>query len=157
MKENHKELALAAERFTIEVIDEERGIVQAVPTTSTTEAARLTATTSDGTLQSGAVAGPRTNQLAGVQTALSVVEHWMRAQPSNDKFYFPEAELDEQELTKLFLWARPRRLMLIVSGKALTLSPLDIHVAAVQWKPPGWVDENESEEPEEQPFPTDQP
>lgn len=71
----------------------------------------------------------------GKQHALSVAEAWRKAQPFKGKLYFPEADLEEDQLKKIYKWAEREDLLMFVSGKGLTLVPYDPELEEVAWEP----------------------
>jgi hypothetical protein len=72
-------------------------------------------------------------------TAASVIQAWQNAQPSNERFHFPNAKLPFEELVRLYQWCkndRPIQLYLLVgmSGE-ITVCPYFSGVEAVEWTP----------------------
>lgn len=74
----------------------------------------------------------------GAQSAAAIIHTWLSAQPSNDKFYFPEAALPPLELRKLHKWSIERKLiMLVAHDGALTLQKreVDPRLVPFAWSP----------------------
>jgi hypothetical protein len=83
----------------------------------------------------------RTNEslraLLGKQTPMSVTDAYRRYGKVRPTLHFPDAAMDDEELTQLFRWASHQTppLMLMVHGAALTVSILDPMVAEFSWRP----------------------
>jgi len=75
--------------------------------------------------------------LMGTQTAITVVDAYMRFGAVRPTLNFPEAGLSEVELFELFKWADQHtpRLMLMVAEPSLTVALWDPMVAEYSWRP----------------------
>lgn len=139
----YPKLALAAEHYTVEVLDDHT--VQARPTANTPATA-----ISDGDGPKGAehpapgypthglelVGGvPRT--IVGQKTATDIIAFCLRAMPTNDKLVFTEVELTNEELNQIARWAATRtpRWMLVwaPTERIATLGPWQPGIPA--WNP----------------------
>jgi hypothetical protein len=133
-KEKYPTLAKAHADFKIEVVD--RRTVQAV---YRPRQLGLVTGGESGVVTHGlesAEKGPTT--LAGQQTALSIIQAWHNAQPSNSPMKFPQASLERDELLKLFEWCNKRTppwLMFVAEGGAITLSPHTADLDGLGWDP----------------------
>ncbi len=156
--DQYPELATAAQKFTIEVTSSRE--VQARLAKQTTEAATLaTGIGQDGHVSpnTGLEKAGRAIATAGPQSQFTIIDAWVKAQPNSDPMYFPQANLDEGQLTQLYNWATncTPPLMLMVNGEAVTVSLVDRAVVQYSWHPAGtptpeWHPvEKEKEDPNE--------
>lgn len=137
-------LASADKRFSIEVLDDRtiQARTKEGPTASAVEI--LGAVPEQGREVSGPPSAPQT--VAGLKTATDVISFCIRRFPTNDNFYFPDAELDDTELAKIWRWCRtltPRRVIIKPRGtNAITIANKrkDIPRAAI-WAPAGITEE----------------
>jgi hypothetical protein len=128
------ELARAAELMKIEIVD--RRTVQAVfkPTSLMATGGLTQGVTTHG-VQPGE-RGPVT--LGGPQSAAAVVQAWHNAQPSNTPMRFPQANLDRDELLKLFEWCSKRTppwFMFVGLNGELTIQPYSRDLDGLGWDP----------------------
>lgn len=72
-------------------------------------------------------------EVLGPQSDLSIMEEWLDRKL--ESLHFPEANLDNEELERLYHWAERRELIFFVSDKALTLQRHDPELAEYAWKP----------------------
>lgn len=140
----YPELALADKRFAIEVLSGRE--IQARPKEGPTASAveTIAATPEQGRETQGAPAAPQT--VAGLKTATDIISYCIRRLPTNDAFYFPDAELSEAELAKLYRWCRtltPRRVIVRPRGtKALTITNKNPEIpSSAIWRPDGTPNE----------------
>lgn len=82
----------------------------------------------------GELAG-KARPMMGPQTASSIIQAWLDTQPSNDKYFFPQAQLSPQELMKLHAWSSSRGWIFFESNGAITLQPKSSDVAEFAWSP----------------------
>lgn len=136
----YPQLAAAAENFTVEVVAPNK--VQARAAGNPTQAVIMTQGAGEHPKESvtHGLEDPRRRAglaTAGPQTSFSIIEVWKKAQPSNDPIYFPDAALDEEQLTLLYNWTQNRtpKLMILVDDAALTLGPVDEDIAQFAWSP----------------------
>lgn len=129
------ELAAAHGLFKIQVVDRET--VQAI------YRPRGTGTTASGVSGSVVVHGLEGGEraptdVAGQQTAATVVQAWHNTQPSNTPMKFPNANMEREELIKLYDWAKKRTpawYMFVAANGALTLMPATRDMAGLEWTP----------------------
>ena len=127
------ELARAADRYRIEILSDRQ--VQARPAAGTTAATVETLPVATVTTGMEVAGGPR--QMSGPQSAASIMQTWLDAQPTNDKFYFAEARLSNDELLKLHRWAKEQKLLFFVDDQSggLNLQKEDRDLADFAWSP----------------------
>lgn len=131
-KEEYPELAQAYATFRIEIVGKHD--VQAVFKNRTLDGSVNGQVTVHGL--EGAEHGPTT--LAGEQTAASMIGAWHNAQPSNTPMTFPNANLDREELEKLYRWAEartPKWLLMVADGGRITLTPYTRDLDGLGWDP----------------------
>lgn len=126
------ELAIAADMFRIEVLSDSQ--VQARLAKGTT-AARVKAV--GGVVNTGMEEAGPSKRMAGPQTATTIIQTWLDSQPSNDKFFFPEAKLSREELLKLHSWAVKQGWLFFVDSwtGGLTLQRKTHELEAFAWGP----------------------
>lgn len=76
--------------------------------------------------------------LLGKQTPINVADAYRRYGRVRPTLHFPDANMDDEELTQVFRWASQHTppLMLMVNDAALTVSLFDPMVAEFSWRPP---------------------
>jgi hypothetical protein len=75
-------------------------------------------------------------RVIGAHTADTIIQSWLDTQPSNDRYFFPEANLPAEELLKLHEWAETKKLLFFVaSDGALTLQKYDSSLDGLSWGP----------------------
>jgi hypothetical protein len=83
-------------------------------------------------LEEGGIA----KRLVGAHTAASIIQAWTEVQPNNDRFFFPEAELLDDDLVVLHRWAETKKLIFFVSQDGgLTLQRYDSSLDGLSWSP----------------------
>lgn len=134
------ELARYAPFFVIETVSTTR--VQAKMAEFTPE--QVVITQPDKGMVTGGTTAGTARSFGGPQTAMSVIQHWLDSQSRmghNDALHFPEADMSDAELSKLFQWTMKRTpvwMMLRPKGSmSLTLMPWDDQAAAAHanWTP----------------------
>lgn len=134
------ELAKYAPYFVIEEVRHNK--VQAKMAEFTPE--QVVVTQPDKGMVTGGTTAGTSRTFGGPQTAMSVIQAWMESQSRfghNDALHFPEANMSEAELNKLYQWTMKRTpvwMMLRPKGTvSLTLMPWDDQAAAVgaNWSP----------------------
>lgn len=123
-------LARAAENYVIEV---HVNRVEARRARNTTEFA---AQAGEG-INTGQEIARRAVSTSGKMTVFTIVDSWRKVQPTNDPLHFPQADLNVEELTMLYNWAKSWKppLMLMVDGPSVTVGPADPHVIQYEWTP----------------------
>jgi hypothetical protein len=130
----YPELAKAHKNFRIEIVDRRK--VQAVfrPEPTKVEGRSSPTITTQG-LQPGEKAPPA---LMGPQTAASVIQAWHNMQPSNTPMHFPQAQMREEELEKLYQWGMTRQpawIMFVGMNGQLTLRMRTNAEDGLYWEP----------------------
>jgi hypothetical protein len=130
----YPELALAHQKFRIEIVD--RRTVQAVlrPEPTIVEGRNSPTVTTHG-LVHGEKSAP---DLMGPQTAASIIQAWHNMQPSNTPMHFPQANLDEDELERLYKWGmsrQPEWLLFVGLSGQLTLRMRQGNEGGNNWEP----------------------
>lgn len=114
-------LARASGMFTIRVLDS--STVEAVQARNTPDTAIVG---TSPVVSHGLEQVTRTHNVAP-RTANDVIHHWLSVQPTNDRLFYPETEMDDSEVDKiaLFMASRtPRWMVLRPKGtKLLTVAP----------------------------------
>lgn len=130
-KDQYPELAAAAETYRIEIVNTHT--VQARQAASPTEAEVLVGV---APIQGLEKAG-RAAATSGQQTAESIIAAWKSAQPSSEPMHFPQANLGEEELLKLYQLVQglePEWVFFEFSG-AITLKKPSLGEADLSWSP----------------------
>jgi hypothetical protein len=76
--------------------------------------------------------------VAGGHTAASIIQVWHNAQPSNERFHFPQANLNFEELVQLYNWAKARQpewYVLVGTSGEVNLCPHTKGIEQIQWEP----------------------
>lgn len=72
--------------------------------------------------------------IPGCRSAMEIINHWLKVQPSSEKLHYPEAQLSDDELRKLVRWAaniQPPWMVLQAKGtNSITLMKEDPTVPA---------------------------
>lgn len=131
-KKEFPELAIAADMFRIEVLSDTQ--VQARIAKGTT-AAKVQAV--GGVVNTGMEEAGPSKRMSGPQTASTIIQTWLDTQPSNDKYFFPEARLSRDELLKLHSWASAQGWIFFVDSitGGLTLQRTSRDLEAFSWAP----------------------
>lgn len=132
---DYPDLARVAERFKVRIVRE--GLVEAKPGGNTTQPKLIRGSTVTHGVDDETVS-PLTGRSAatdGKQTADTIVQAWHDVQPSNSPLYFPEAELESEDLVKLYNWATKRNLIFFESFGAITLQPKTRDLEDLAWHP----------------------
>jgi hypothetical protein len=87
-------------------------------------------------VNTGLEEGGLIKRLIGAHTAESIIQSWTEVQPNNDRFFFPEANLPEDDLIRLHQWAETKKLIFFVSQDGgLTLQKYDSSLDGLSWSP----------------------
>ena len=124
--DDYPELAQAAEKFSVVIVDS-----QTVETRLKQQSPTLV---SVGGNSEFTEAGP-SRRVEGPQTAATIIEYWIKAQPSNSPLYFPQAGLSRTDLIQLYQWAEKQGWFLFVADDAITLQRSSRDLAGLQWTP----------------------
>lgn len=124
-------LAQAHLRFTIKVASPTR--VEAIPALNTAVGAIV----GQGSVTTHGVAPAGNTGQAGSQTALTIIDYWRRAQPTNTPLHFPNAALSDEDLNALYRWCQSRtpKMMFMKYEDSITLSMLDEEAVSAAWHP----------------------
>lgn len=122
--QHYPELAQAAGRFVVEILDD-RTIQARIKEGSNETAVSVLGETPTQTPQ--AAGAPEAPQIVvGLRTATDIISHCLRRFPTNDPFHFPDAQLDDGELAKVWRWCRtlhPPRVIIKPKGtNAITIA-----------------------------------
>lgn len=125
-------LAAAADHFTLRVVDKS---VEAIP--------KSYAQPLDGQMMIGEKDQPSTEPVVfsrffegnGGQTAMSIIQAWHEAQPSQGALHWPNAHLTKDELIKLYNWTQEIHWLMFEADGGLTLKPWDDELATYAWSP----------------------
>lgn len=127
-------LADAKRKFRIEIVD--KRTVQAI-----FKSPQLTVASSDPVVVQGMVHSEKGRPLDVMEprSAAEVQQVWHNAQPSNERFHFPNSKLSREELTKLYMWCKkertPELYLILGAGNELTLCPKFKGVEVLEWTP----------------------
>lgn len=139
-KQHYPELASAHDCYAIEILDART--VQARPKKSSTEDGPPMAekTPVQGLDVAGDAGAPQI--ISGLKTATDVIAHCIRRLPTNDSFHFPDAELSDADLEKVWRWCKtlhPSRVIIKPKGtNAITIAnkPAKGHpLSHALWRP----------------------
>jgi hypothetical protein len=137
-------LAAAHGRFSIEILDSRT--IQARPKEGPTAGAVASgdATPEQGRESAAPAFAPQT--VAGLKTATDIISFCIRRFPTNDSFHFPNAELSEEELGKVWRWCQtltPKRVIIKPRGtNAISISNKNPSIPKTAiWRPAGTADE----------------
>lgn len=129
------ELAVAAENFSIHEVED--GLIEARFKSGKTETSAGGESAIHGLEPHG-----RPVPTVGLTLADHIIGSWKAHLPSNDPLHFTKTTLPNDELVKLYVWARawtPKLMILVGEGLAkdtLTLSLHDSTVMEFAWSPP---------------------
>jgi hypothetical protein len=129
---NFKDLAEASKLYTIEIVS--NSVVQARRKQGTTETTVLSV---GAPMVNTGMENAKATNLSGQHTADSVIAHIKSQQPSNEKFFFPQALLNNDDMMKLYGWAQtatPPWLLFEADGQLTVMRWTRDH-AAYAWSP----------------------
>lgn len=143
-KANYPGLAAAAEAFTIQVIRDGSKRVQAVRAKNTPETSTLASANRITSIVTGLESAGPPVPTAGPQSSQSIIDAWNKTQPRTEPINFPQANLPDIELDRLYTWCQAHvpRLMMLVSGASLTLGPVEPEVEEYAYHPKGMFPSN---------------
>lgn len=131
--ESYPNLAKAADAFRIEVVD--ANTVQAVLSAPYGGTGIIIEGTQGQTAVNQIADATKPYEKMGKQTAASIIESWLKVQPSNTIMSFPQANLEPEDLIRLHKWASAQGWIFFEADGAITLQRETRDLKEFSWSP----------------------